>query len=57
MKKYDSKLIKKLSEKLNKPSKYIVEQISKRAFIDNIAPEAELAKWARSYKISANSYK
>jgi|SRR3989344_678356 len=53
---HDPKLIKKLSEKLNKPEKYIREQISKRARRDNISSESALAKWAQSYKIPTSSY-
>lgn len=56
MRKYNPELIKKISDKISKPLKYILEQISKRALQHNIAPEAELATWARSLKISADSY-
>ena len=53
---YSPELIKRLSEKLNKPPKYIRELISKRALKHNISPEAELANWARSLNISADAY-
>lgn len=56
MRKYKPELIKKVSERLNKPPKYIREQISKRALKHNFSPEAELANWARSLKISADPY-
>lgn len=56
MKRYNPELIGKISKKLNHAPKYIREQISKRALKDNISPEAELAKWARSLNISADSY-
>lgn len=53
---YNPKLIKRLGEKLNKPEKYIREQISKRARKDNISSEAALAKWAQLYRIPISSY-
>ena len=53
---HDPKLIKRLSEILGKPDKYIREQISKRARRDNISSEAALAKWAQSYRIPIGSY-
>lgn len=56
MMRYDPGLIEKLSKRLGKTPKYIREQISKKAFNDDISPEAELAKWARSHGISAESY-
>lgn len=56
MKRYNPELIKKVSTRLNKTPKYIREQISKRALKHNISPEAELANWARSLKISADPY-
>lgn len=56
MKRYNPELIKKVGEKLKKHPKYIREQISKRALKHNISPEAELASWARSLRISADPY-
>jgi hypothetical protein len=56
MKKYDPKLIRKLSEKTGSTPKSIREQISRRALKHNVSEQAELANWARSEKISASSY-
>lgn len=56
MKRYDPELIKKIAEKTGKNTKYIRERISQRALSHNISPEAELANWARSLRISASTY-
>lgn len=56
MRRYNPELIKRVSDRLNKPPKYIRERISQRALRHNISPEAELANWARSLKISADTY-
>ncbi len=56
MSRYNPDLIKKISQKLNKAPTYIREQISRRALRHNILSEAELANWARSLGISADSY-
>ena len=56
MRKYDSELIKKLSAKIGTTPNSVLQQISRRAIKHKCAQEAELANWARSEGISANSY-
>lgn len=56
MPRLDSLLIKKLANKINKPGKYIKEQISKRASRNNVSSEAFFVKWLRDEGIGCQRY-
>jgi len=56
MAKLDSNLIKKLSKKLDKPEKYIKEQISKKASKNHVSSEAFFVKWLKEEGIGCQIY-
>lgn len=53
---YDERLLKKLAAKLNKPDKYVREQISKRAGSLGVLPETYFVLWLMENKVSATKY-
>lgn len=53
---YDKKLLKKLADRLNKPEKYIREQVSKRAGSLGVMPETFFVLWLIQNKIAVTRY-
>jgi len=56
MAKLDQKLLEKLANKLRKPTKYVKEQVSKKASKNNVQSEAYLVKWAKDVGIGCQTY-
>lgn len=53
----DEKLLKKLSIKTGKNTKYLREQITKRASRKNVSSQAYFVHWLKTEKIGAENYR